>query len=496
VIADYSRENRTNAAEVVTRTIAATAPFRCGRYCTFASFSLPAGGQTGTWSPGNTTKFTGWGVSGHLNVDLSDSLQVQSITAYREYNNTWGTDDDFTPLAARGAQGFNDLDFWFVSQELRLNGSIGDNIDFTLGGFYSDQRSTYATRQDIRYIAPGLNFQFDGNDPINADSKALFGTVIVKPMDAMTITGGLRYTKESKDYTFVRLNYNGTPSIFLGALNGLTATYKGDKVDWRISADYRFSPEVLAYVTVGTGFKGGGVTARPFDAAQALNGSFGPETVTAYEIGLKTDLLDRRLRLNLSAFNNEYKDVQLPLISCASLGSLAPCGARQNAGDGRIRGFEAEMGLSPVDGFDIDASLSYLSGKWKTIDPRVGNAILLTDPLTSPKWKWSIGAQYKIDLGNSGSFTPRVDANYTGKTTAGRTVGGGPIEYFPSVTLANLRMTWQNADEDLSISFEGSNLFDKYYHPFRFAAVFAFSGTIYSQVGKPREWAFTVKKKF
>ncbi len=496
IIGDYSREKRTNAAEVVTRTIPATADFRCGRLCTFASFTLPAGGQIGAWSPGFETKFTGWGVSGHLNADLSDSLQVQSITAYRSYNNTWGTDDDFTPFAARGAQGFNDLDFWFFSQELRLNGKLGDNIDFTLGGFYSDQRSLYATRQDIRYIAPGLNFQFDGNDPINADSKALFGTVIVKPTDGLTFTGGLRYTKESKDYTFVRLNYNGTPSVFLGALNGLTATYKGDKLDWRVSADYRFSPEVLAYVTVGTGFKGGGVTARPFDAAQALNGSFGPEAVTAYEIGLKTDLFDRRLRLNLSAFNNEYTDVQLPLISCASLGSLAPCGARQNAGDGRIRGFEAEMGLSPADGFDIDASLSYLSGKWKRIDARVGNAILLTDPLTSPKWKWSIGAQYKVDLGNSGSFTPRVDASYTGRTTAGRTVGGGPIEYFPSYTLANLRMTWQNADEDLSISFEGTNLFDKYYTPFRFAAVFGFSGTIYSQVGKPREWAFTVKKKF
>jgi iron complex outermembrane receptor protein len=496
VIADYSREDRTNAAEVVTRTIPVTAPFRCGSYCTFASFSLPAGGQIGAWTPGNRTKFTGWGVSGHLNADLSDSLQLQSITAYRSYNNTWGTDDDFTPLASRGAQGYNDLDFRFFSQELRLNGSIGENVDFTLGGFYSDQQSVYATRQDIRYIAPGLNFQFDGNDPINASSKALFGTVIVKPTDGLTFTGGLRYTKEDKDYTFVRLNYNGTPSVFLGALNGLKATYAGDKVDWRISGDYRFSPEILAYVTIGTGFKGGGVTARPFDAAQALNGSFGPESVRAYEIGLKTDLLDRRLRLNLAAFSNQYKDVQLPLITCASLGSNAPCGARQNAGDGTIKGFEAELGLSPVDGFDIDASLSHLSGKWKRIDARVGNAILLTDPLATPGWKWSVGAQYKIGLGNAGSFTPRVDANYTGKASAGRTVGGGPIEYFPGYTLANLRMTWQNADEDLSISFEGTNLFNKYYSPFRFAAVFGFSGTIYSQVGRPREWAFSVKKKF
>ena len=136
--------------------------------------------------------------------------------------------------------------------------------------------------------------------------------------------------------------------MFLGALDGLKAVYNGNKLDWRVAADYRFSPEVLAYATVGTGFKGGGVTARPFDAAQALNGSFDPETVTAYEIGLKTDLLDRKLRLNLAAFINDYKDVQLPLISCASLGSNAPCGARQNAGNGRIKGFELEANASPT----------------------------------------------------------------------------------------------------------------------------------------------------
>jgi iron complex outermembrane recepter protein len=253
---------------------------------------------------------------------------------------------------------------------------------------------------------------------------------------------------------------------------------------------------VMVYATAGTGFKGGGVTARPFDVAQALNGSFGPETVTAYEVGFKTDLFDRRLRLNVAAFLNKYKDVQLPLISCASLGSLAPCGARQNAGDGDIKGFEVELLASPVEGLDIDASLSHLDGEWKRIDSRVGNAILITDPIVSPNWKWSAGIQYKIDFGSSGSLTPRFDASHTGQISAGRVAAGGPIEFFPSYTLANARLTWMNEAEDLSISAEISNMFDKYYTPFRFAAVFAFSGTIYSQVGKPREAAISVRKKF
>jgi iron complex outermembrane recepter protein len=285
-------------------------------------------------------------------------------------------------------------------------------------------------------------------------------------------------------------------SYFLGALDGVKAVYSGSKVDWRVSADYRFSPAVLAYVTVGTGFKGGGVTARPFDAPQALNGSFGPESVRAYEAGLKTDLLDRTLRINIAAFINDYKDVQLPLISCASLGSNAPCGARQNAGDGKIKGIEIEVQASPLPGLDFDGSLSHLAGNWSRIDARVGNAILLSDPIVSPNWKWSVGMQYKAELGEGGSVTPRIDVNYAGKSSAGRIAAGGPIDYYPSVALANARLTWRNADEDLSVSLEVQNLFDRYYNPFRFAAVYGFSGTIYSQVGKPREWAVTVKKNF
>jgi iron complex outermembrane receptor protein len=511
VAGDYTYENRTNAAEVVTSVNPArvSSTYLCGRFCTFANFyakgnTAPPGlsipgpwGQVkdGYYMP-NRTKFTGWGVSGNGTFKLGDNFNIQSITAYREYRQKWGTDDDFTPDLNVVGQGFNDLKFWFFSQELRLNGKIGDKIDFTVGGFYSDQRSTYFTRQDIRYIAPGLNFQFTGNDPVNADSKAVFGTVIARPLDGLTLTGGLRYTEEHKDYTFIRQNYDGSVSYFLGALNGVKATFDGNKVDWRVSADYRFSPQVLAYVTVGTGFKGGGVTARPFDAPQALNGSFGPETVTAYEVGLKTDLFDRRLRVNVSAFYNDYKDVQLPLISCASLGSNAPCGARQNAGDGKIKGVELEVQANPIDGLSLDGSVSYLDGEWSRIDPRVGNAVLLSDPIATPKWKWAVGVQYRAELGSSGSITPRFDASYFGQNNIGRIAGGAPIDYAAGYTLANARLTWRNKDEDLSVSFEVQNLFDKYYTPYRFAAVQAFTGTIYSQVGRPREWAVTVQKKF
>jgi iron complex outermembrane receptor protein len=351
--------------------------------------------------------------------------------------------------------------------------------------------------QDIRYIAPGLNFQFVGNDPIKAHSKAAYGTVFVHPMEGLTLTGGLRYTSEHKDYTFSRKNMDGSVSTFLGPLDGFTAIYNGSKLDWRISADYRFNPQVLAYVTVSTGFKGGGVTARPFDVAQARNGSFNPETVTSYEVGVKTDLLDRKMRLNLSGFINDYKDRQLPLADCSGLGSLAPCGAVQNAGSGKIQGIEVEVSATPVPGMSIEGSVSYLDGNWNKILPSVGTSIQLADPIVTPNWKWALGAQYKADLGNSGSLTPRFDISNTSKTSAGRNaLSNGVVGYYPAVTLANARLTWKNKAEDLAISLEVQNVFDKYYQPITFSTLYGFTGTAYSQVGRPREWAISVRKTF
>jgi len=508
ITGDYTYENRTYAAGVITvddTSKTGGVDFTCGRFCTYADWYLPAGGQAGqAYYMPNTVKFTGWGVSSNLTYEFSDAISLTSITAYRHYRQTWGTDDDFTPYSAIAGAGFNDLTFRFFSQELRLNGKVGDIADWTIGGYYNDQKSVYFTRQDIRYIPAGY-LQFMGDDPIEADSKAVFGTVILHPTPDFNVTGGIRYTKESKDYTFVRKSWDGSPLVDpfgVGALNGSEANYSGSRVDWRISLDYRFSPEVLAYATVSTGFKGGGVTARPFTAKQAINGTFDPETLTAYEAGIKTDLFDRRLRLNVSGFYNNYKNIQLPISDCSLLDGFAPgtdpfpCAAIQNAGDGRMWGMEGELQASPVDGLDIDASLSWINGEWKRIGAQV-TSINLNDPITTPRWRGSFGIQYKADLGNNGSITPRFDLAYTSKQSLGRLTITQPLDYNPGFVLGNARLTWRNSADDLAVSFEVQNLFDKYYTlPLRFSALYASAGTVYSTVGRPREWAVTVRKSF
>ncbi len=527
ISADYVRDVRNSGAEVLLYAnnpgAGAKLPgnptpydsrFICGKWCNYTVYNQPAGpfqGPIATGFPLAATngepavRYEGWGVSGNATFNLSDALSLTSITAYREWKTSFTVDNDLSPLPV--AIGLNDLTHWFVSQEVRLNAKLNDMIDLTVGGYYSDERTKYFTLQDIRYAV--IPLQFIGDDPVNTDSKAVFGTVIVKPLEAMTLTLGGRYTDEHKDYTFRRLGPDfTTPNAFLGALDKKTAVYNGNRFDYRASIDYRFSPEVLAYATVATGFKGGGVGPRPFNPAQAVG--FDPEKVNSYEIGAKTDLLDRRVRLNVAAFINKLKGAQLTLLSCPQFGGPGPCALPQNAGDGDIKGFEAELLARPTDGLTIDASLSYLKFKYTCVNPAVvglangacsSNAAvigLLSDPLSG--WRWSAGMQYEADLAGNGKLIPRIDFSHQNKLPGNvlRSAAGTPSDIFgkvPSYTLANARLTWKNEEEDLDIGLEVTNLFDKYYFINKFD-LSGLAGALSGQPGRPREWALTLKKKF
>jgi iron complex outermembrane recepter protein len=115
-----------------------------------------------------------------------------------------------------------------------------------------------------------------------------------------------------------------------------------------------------------------------------------------------------------------------------------------------------------------------------------------------PKWKFNAGMQYKADLGSAGSLTPRVDLAYQAKQYTGPSVIGGirSLNFIPSFTTLNGRLTWMNEGEDLSISLEVTNITDEYYYLSRFNLLGAGAGFDKALPAQPREWAVTVKKKF
>lgn len=480
-----------------------------GSYYNYASYYNPAGTYVrlaqpgaGTTTPMDETRapdrvhFQGWG--GSLNVDweISDRLQLQSISAYREYDSFFANDNDLSPLA--GSLGYGDMKFHSFSQEVRLNGSFfdDDRIEYTVGAFYMDQSTLYSTTQDLRYSAASLT-QFQGNDPVNADTLAFFAHASYHLTDRLTLNGGIRHTDEHKDYTFRRRTRTGAVHPALGAIDGVKTNYDGSKWDYRANMQYQWTDEIMTYVQYATGFKGGGVSPRPFSAAQAV--PFGPEELESYEVGIKSDLFDRRVRLNASVFFSDYTGLQMGRSSCPEYGVGLPCAVVANAGDAEVKGGELEVLWYPLDALAIDASFSKLDFKYTYINPTAGGPGRPTGPQYGmrpsymPETKWSAGIQYEFQLGDAGSITPRVDVSYQGDLyTNSANAATNLIEDY---TLTNARITWRSGNGDWETALEVTNVTDEYYFITRFDQ-YTLSGVTDGQPGRPREWAITVKRKF
>lgn len=501
--------------------------FMCGKFCSFSSYSSPAivfqgvavppGGQP-LLATNNSDQsvYDAYNLASNIHLRLNDMFSIDNILAYQNWVTSFGVDDDISPIALSG--GYNHLTHWNWSEELRLNVSLSETFHAVLGGYYFKQETDYYSYQDLRYIntsggtyaVPGLGvfpLQFIQPDRTPADAKAAFANVDWEIVPNLTFNGGVRYTDESKQYHYFRLNPNGTVNAYLdpvgaangagapGALTGAVARYQGSRWDWRAALNYRFSPAVLAYASFATGFKGGGTNPRPFFASQAL--PFAPEILYNYEIGLKTDLFDRKLRFNIDGFYGILRNAQIGTSICpvANPAEQTPCAALINGGNAHEKGFEAEFTARPVRGLSIDGSLSYLDFHYTSVAPGA-NQTLLTDPFAgAPTWKWTLGAQYVAEVPGFGSITPRIDASYQDPVYSG-TKFNNVLQYLPSYTLVNARLTWQNPDKDLAVSLEVTNLTDKYYYLTLFDLRAAGAGLDKAQPGRPREWAVSVRKNF
>jgi iron complex outermembrane receptor protein len=467
-------------------------------------FGTP-GKPNGPFMAQSAAQVDGWGMSASVDYKLNDMLSFKSITGYRTYDSLSGDDNDGSPIAfIMQQQLFQHKQF---SQEGRLSGDLADgSLRFTLGGIYFYQRTRYYNKNDTPFAGFGTpaqpTFAFINDDFVVLRQRAGFGNISWDLTDALTLEGGVRVTHETKRYTFGRFAFNGDGSAYqplsnpANPLNGRVGEYDGTIVDYRAVAQYRFTDNVMAYAQFATGFKGGGITPRPYFPEQVLG--FGPEKLRSYELGLKTDLLDRKLRINGDVYYMDYIGYQGTPNVCVDAsgkplaglpGTPGLCGQYVNLGDAKVKGFELEITARPIPGLTIDAATSYNDFEFKTPYVQTNEIQAGGSRPGIGKFKWSVGVQYDAPIGDIGTLTPRVDVSHTPGYCGN--FNCDPISQVDSYELVNARVTWRAPNRDWSVALEVTNLFDELFYINKLVTAYASA-----QPGRPREYALTVRRNF
>jgi iron complex outermembrane receptor protein len=442
-----------------------------------------------------------WGVSGTLEWKLGDNVNLKTVTAYRSFWNKFGRDSDGSPLPIDGT--YDDNRHRQFTQEIQLTGTAGQ-LDWATGAFYYD---AHDSNRGYSYLYNPFIPPADALDVQDTKNWAIFAQGTWHANDQLSVTAGARYTDDQKDAVIRRALYNGTPTI-----NDFFVPASATNTDFTLSTDYKWTETFMTYVKYATGFKGGGFSPRPGSAAQTA--PFGPEKLRTFELGAKSELFDRRMRLNGAFYASKYLDQQTFVQQCdpgtgpglvVGPGTTVPCNnwfRTFNGGKSRIWGIEGEMQAEPVNHLLLEASFGYVNSK--VTDNEGSSLIEGTDcggerclaPRT-PKLSGAVGVQYSFEAAG-GRLTPRLDMTYQSKiyfvTNNGCPAACGTGDQ-AALTLLNGRVTWASPDSDWEVALYGRNLTDKAYFNGKLSLV-SFFGREQGNVAAPREFGLTVKRSF
>jgi iron complex outermembrane recepter protein len=470
--------------------------------------------------------------------EFTDALKLNTITAYASDTGFYETDPDFAvgnsylpvpglfpdgavPVSAPDPGNSGSLDGNILGvfnrpyafergsgkghqwlQEVRLASNFETRLNFLIGGFFLDYKRaedffSIHNGYDAVALATGNRTPFLRIETPKADltSYAGFGELYFKPADTVTLTGGLRWTRDKKTQVNRSTLLAGIP-----AFSNNTST--NDALTGRFVVEWK--PEISAgrnlnlYASYARGYKGGGFNPQ---GQVAVPLTFKPESIDAIEAGAK--FASGTISANLAAFHYDYRDLQISKI-------VNQTSVNENI-DAKIWGVEFEASAK-FQGFAIDGALSYLHsaiGGTSSIDPRDptggdanliavkdvtngGNCVAtlaqLTDPAglngipfgdcaalglgsgvlvnlkgkslaNSPRWSARIGAEYYTDITTNWVIGARVDWNWRGDFW-GRIFNRNPVDRIKGYSLVDGRIELARADESLYLRLQGSNLFN------------------------------------
>jgi iron complex outermembrane receptor protein len=453
----------------------------------------------------NVNNLDASGVAVTVEWALSPNVSLKSITAYREFENSFGRTSSGSPIPM-------DLTFDVTNhdqstQEFQLTGTAFDRLDWAAGVFYY-------TADDSNYqsgvLFPGLLYQQDSLDTQDATNWAAFAHGVFSISDQLSLTAGIRYTDDEKNALISRHNFDGTDRLPVPGFTTQTSpgpvNVSEDKWSPLIGVDYQLNEDLLLFAFYSTGFRGGGFSPRPQNGLQLA--SFLSEELDNYEVGVKSEWLDDELRLNANMFFAIYSDQQIFLGDTDAAGNL--WFRQKNTGESEYWGVEVEALFQPTDNLVIDGMLGYIHHE--LTDPGVSGLCITFengDPCYStrtPEWSYALGAAYEFNLSEGGSLTARLDARFQSKIyflPYGATldpvnhIAPNPTEGIQDdYTVVNGRLVWQLPSGDWQVSLYGINLTDEVYFNGKLPLIALGLGREQGNVAAPREYGLTVTLQF
>jgi iron complex outermembrane recepter protein len=449
---------------------------------------------------------------------VNENLGSTVILAYTDIVARLATDADGSPLNIQLVDGVQTIDF--TTAEVRLYGRAMDRFDWTVGGFYYDGKAV----NDQMVSIPFLSFVLDGylpnegaDDPFvvahnkhDVSSTSLFAQVVTSLTERLTLTAGIRWTDDEKKVNFDNKRVQN-PSVKVA----------DDHFDWMLSLSYAVTDDVMVYTTAATGYRPGSYNPRPFQATQVV--AVDQEESTAYEVGVKADFFDNRVRANLAYFFTDWDTRILPvggtecfLIDLGpppvyvfdpdgtpdTLGNICLDSQKTSRtfyenGPAEIRGWELEASWHITDALTLTGLYGYT--KWDSDDINDSPIVLDDVPIYVPEDVWSVGLNHVFEFANGSALTSRADVYGQSKICTSNTLtiaaipGAGCSKGYE---LVNARLQWASPGRDWEVAAGATNLTDKKYFLNRFDLTVFGQPHAEGQPGAPREYYVTLKRNF
>lgn len=373
-------------------------------------------------------------ITGHnltIEWELGDFL-LKSTTTYRDWENEErGTDLDgsanlliatlnpgtfgFIPAAPTqifAATGTKEQDQ--ITQEFQFSGNITESIDFVAGFYYFKEEFEEFNPQSFVFpfspFAPPLNFNGLFNSTLAYDGEnsswAVYANATWVITDSIAASAGLRWSRDDKEFTLF--------STAASMITGITTKSDDDwsNLDWSFDLSWAITEDINSYFRVATAFKSGGF--NPRSGALSTNG-FEEETITNYELGLKSRFLDGRLQVNTAVFFSDYEDLQTDQFAAGTGGATS---ITVNAGQAEITGFELEIKAQPTENLGFYLNYGYQDmdyDEFETRHPGSGQVLdIANDAIFAyrPEHTLASGIEYLMPVGDGMELSFRVDARY------------------------------------------------------------------------------------